>query len=45
LDRKKAEKLTMTRDKRREYVNNWKKDNDVFLCNKLGLEDSLQYKF
>jgi hypothetical protein len=45
LDRKKVEKLTMTTDKHRDYVNNWKKDNDVFLCNPLGLEDGLQYKF
>jgi hypothetical protein len=26
-------------------VNNWKKDNDVFLCNALGLEDGPPYKF
>ncbi len=45
FDRKKAEKLTMTWDKHREYVNNWKKDNDVFLCNALGLEDGPPYKF
>jgi hypothetical protein len=36
LDRLKVEKLTMTRDKFRKYVNNWKKDNDFFLCNALG---------
>jgi hypothetical protein len=35
----------MTREERIEYVNNWKKDNDIFLCNALGLEDGLQYKF
>jgi hypothetical protein len=45
FDRLKGEKLTMTRDKRREYVNNWKKENDIFLCIVLGLEDSLQFKF
>jgi hypothetical protein len=26
-------------------VNNWKKDYDIFLCNALGLEDGLPYKF
>ncbi len=26
-------------------MNNWKKDNNIFLCNALGLEDSPQYKF
>jgi hypothetical protein len=35
----------MTRDKHQEYVHNWKKGNEIFLCNALGLEDSPQYKF
>ncbi len=26
-------------------MNNWKKDNDIFLCNAQGLEDGLPYKF
>jgi hypothetical protein len=30
VDRKKAEKQTMTRQEKNEYVNNWKNDNDVF---------------
>jgi hypothetical protein len=29
----KEEKLTMTRDKCREYVNNWKEENDTLSCN------------
>jgi hypothetical protein len=45
LDRKKAEKQTMTREKRREYVKYWKKDHDIFSCNTLGLEDGPLYKF
>jgi hypothetical protein len=45
LVRKKAEKQTTTRQENNEYVNNWKKDNDIFLCDALGLEDGLQYKF
>jgi hypothetical protein len=44
-DRLKVEKLTMTRNKCQEYVNNWKKDNDIILCKALGLEDGPQYKF
>jgi hypothetical protein len=44
LGRKKVEKLTMTRDKHREYVKIWKKDSDIFLCNALGLQDGPQYK-
>jgi hypothetical protein len=35
----------MTRDKHREYVNNWKKDNDFFLWNALGLEGGPPCKF
>jgi hypothetical protein len=28
-----------------EYVNNWKKDNDAFLCDAFGFEDGPQFKF
>jgi hypothetical protein len=44
LERLKVENGTMTRDQCREYVNNWKLENDIFLCNALGLEDGLQFK-
>jgi hypothetical protein len=39
--RKKAEKQTMTRQEKIEYVNNWKKYNNIFLA--LGLYDGPQY--
>ncbi len=26
-------------------MNNWKKENKIFLCDALGLEDGSQYKF
>ncbi len=45
MDRKKAAKLDMFRDERVEYVNNWKKDNDAFLCDAFGFEDGPQFKF
>jgi hypothetical protein len=45
MDRKKAAKLDMSRDEKVEYVNNWKKDNDAFLCDAFGFEDSPQFKF
>ncbi len=45
IDRKKAAKLDMSRDEKVEYVNNWKKDNDAFLCDAFGFEDSPQFKF
>jgi hypothetical protein len=45
MDRKKAAKKSMTRQEKVDYVNNWKKDNDIFLCDALGLEDSPQYQF
>jgi hypothetical protein len=44
-DRKKAAKLDMSRDEKVEYVNNWKKDNDAFLCDAFGFEDGPQFKF
>ncbi len=45
MDRKKSEKQSMTRQEKVEYVNNWKKENNIFLCDTLGLEDGPQYKF
>jgi hypothetical protein len=45
IDRKKAAKLDMSRDEKVEYVNNWKKDNDAFLCDAFGFEDGPQFKF
>jgi hypothetical protein len=37
MDRKKAAKLSMTRQEKVDYVNNWKKENDTFLCEAFGL--------
>jgi hypothetical protein len=45
MDRKKADKQSMTRQEKVEYVNNWKKENNIFLCDTLGLEDGPQYKY
>jgi hypothetical protein len=45
IDRKKADKQSTTRQEKVEYVNNWKKENNFFLCDALGLEDGPQYKF
>ncbi len=45
MDRKKAAKLDMSRDEKVEYVNNWKKVNDAFLCDTFGFEDGPQFKF
>ncbi len=45
MDRKKADKQSMSRQEKLEYVNTWKKDNDTFLCNTLGIKDGPQYKF
>ncbi len=45
MDRKKAAKLDMSRDEKVKYVNNWKKDNDAFLCDAFGFEDGPQFKF
>jgi hypothetical protein len=44
LDRLKVEWRAMTQDKRREYVNNLKLENDIFFSNALGLDDGLQFK-
>jgi hypothetical protein len=45
MDRKKAAKQSMTRQDKVDYVNNWKKENEIFLCDALGLEDGPQYQF
>jgi hypothetical protein len=45
MDRKKATKLSMTRQEKVYYVNNWKKENDTFLCEAFGLEDGPQFQF
>jgi hypothetical protein len=45
MDRKKAAKLSMTRQEKFDYVNNWKKDNYTFLCEAFGLEDGPQFQF
>jgi hypothetical protein len=45
MDRKKAAKLSMTRQEKVDYVNNWKKENDTFICKAFGLEDGPQFQF
>jgi hypothetical protein len=45
MDRQKAAKSSMSRQEKVNYVNNWKKDNDTFLCEAFGFEDSPQFKF
>ncbi len=45
MNRKKAAKLDMLRDEKVEYVNNWKKDSDAFLCDAFGFKDGPQFKF
>jgi hypothetical protein len=45
MDRKKAAKQSMTRQEKVDHVNNWKKENEIFLCDALGLEGSPQYQF
>jgi hypothetical protein len=45
MDRKKAAKLSMSRQEKVDYVNNWKKGNDTFLCDAFGFEDGPQFKF
>jgi hypothetical protein len=45
MERKKAAKLSMTRQEKVDYVNNWKKENDTFLCEAFGLEDGPQFQF
>ncbi len=45
MDRKKATKLSTSRQEKVDYINNWKKDNDTFLCEAFGFEDGPQFKF
>jgi hypothetical protein len=45
MDRKKATKSSMSRQEKVDYVNNWKKDNDAFLCDAFGFDDGPQFKF
>jgi hypothetical protein len=45
MDRKKADKLSMPRQEKVNYVNNWKQDNNTFLCDTFGFEDGPQFKF
>ncbi len=45
MDRKKATKLRLSRQEKVDYVNNWKKDNDTFLCDAFGFEDSPQFEY
>ncbi len=44
MDRQKAAKSSMSRQEKADYVNNWKKDNDTFLCDAFGFEDGPQFK-
>jgi hypothetical protein len=45
MDRQKAAKSSMSRQEKVNYVNNWNKDNDTFLCDAFGFEDGPQFKF
>ncbi len=45
MARQKAAKSSMSRQEKVDYVNNWKKDNDTFLCDTFGFEDGPQFKF
>jgi hypothetical protein len=42
--RKKAAKLSISRQKKVNYVNNWKNNNDTFLCEAFGFEDGHQFE-
>ncbi len=44
-DRQKAAKSSMSRQEKVDYVNNWKNNNDTFLCDAFGFEDGPQFKF
>jgi hypothetical protein len=44
-EQEEAAKLSMSRQEKVNYVNNWKKDNDTFLCDAFGFEDGPQVKF
>jgi hypothetical protein len=43
MDRKKADNQSMSRQEKVDYANNWKKENKIFRCDTLGLEDGCQY--
>jgi hypothetical protein len=45
MDRQKAAKSSMSRQEKDNYVNNWKKDSDTFLCDAFGFEGGPQFKF
>jgi hypothetical protein len=45
MDRKKAAKSSMSRQEKVNYVNNWRKNNDTFLCGAFGIEEGPQFKF
>jgi hypothetical protein len=45
MNRKMATKTSMSRQEKFDHVNNWKKDNDAFLCDAFGFEDGPQFKF
>jgi hypothetical protein len=45
IGRNPATKLCMSRQKKDDYVNNWKKEKDTFLCDAFGLEDGPQFQF
>jgi hypothetical protein len=45
MDMKKAANLSMSRQEKVNCVNNWKKDNDAFLCEAFGFEDGPQFQF
>jgi hypothetical protein len=45
MDRKKAANTSMSRQEKVDYVYNWKKDNDTFLCDAFGFDDDPQFQF
>jgi hypothetical protein len=45
MERKKATKLSTTRQEKVDHVNNWKEENDTFLCEAFGFEDGPQFQF
>jgi hypothetical protein len=45
LERKKKEKISMSRAERREYLSNWMTDHDIFLNTALGSEGGTPFKF
>jgi hypothetical protein len=45
MERQKVAKSGMSRQEKVKYVNNWKKDNDTFLCDNFRFKDGPQFKF